>query len=113
MLKSSRQHHYAGRWRRSLHDFINRSDNQYPGYSELILGRCEPDDPGCLAEPVEQISRAATRAAALTRQLLAFGSRQPSEQKDIVLNEVVGGVEKMLRRLIGVSDVDLNSVSRS
>jgi len=85
------------------HDFNNLL-TIISGYSELILGRCEPDDPVC--EPVEQISRAATRAAALTRQLLAFGSRQPSEQKDIVLNDVVGGVEKMLRRLIG-ADVDL------
>jgi two-component system, cell cycle sensor histidine kinase and response regulator CckA len=85
------------------HDFNNLL-TIISGYSELILGRCEPDDPVC--EPVEQISRAATRAAALTRQLLAFGSRQPSEQKDVVLNDVVGGVEKMLRRLIG-ADVDL------
>ena len=85
------------------HDFNNLL-TIISGYSELILGRCEPDDPVC--DPVEQISRAATRAAALTRQLLAFGSRQPSEQKDIVLNDVVGGVEKMLRRLIG-ADVDL------
>jgi two-component system cell cycle sensor histidine kinase/response regulator CckA len=85
------------------HDFNNLL-TIISGYSELILGRCDPDDPVC--EPVEQISRAATRAAALTRQLLAFGSRQPSEQKDIVLNDVVGGVEKMLRRLIG-ADVDL------
>lgn len=85
------------------HDFNNLL-TIISGYSELILGRCHPEDPVC--EPVEQISRAATRAAALTRQLLAFGSRQPSEQKDIVLNDVVGGVEKMLRRLIG-ADVDL------
>ena len=85
------------------HDFNNLL-TIISGYSELILGRCAPDDLVC--EPVEQISRAATRAAALTRQLLAFGSRQPSEQKDIVLNDVVGGVEKMLRRLIG-ADVDL------
>jgi PAS domain S-box-containing protein len=85
------------------HDFNNLL-TIISGYSELILGRCDPDDPVC--EPVEQISRAAARAAALTRQLLAFGSRQASEQKDIVLNDVVSNVEKMLRRLIG-EDVDL------
>jgi len=85
------------------HDFNNLL-TIISGYSELILGRCSPDDPVC--EPVEQISRAAARAAALTRQLLAFGSRQASEQKDVALNDVVGNVEKMLRRLIG-ADVDL------
>jgi two-component system cell cycle sensor histidine kinase/response regulator CckA len=85
------------------HDFNNLL-TIISGYSELILGRCDPNDPVC--EPVEQISRAAARAAALTRQLLAFGSRQPSEQKDMQLNDVVSNVEKMLRRLIG-EDVDL------
>jgi len=85
------------------HDFNNLL-TIISGYSELILGRCDPNDP--VVEPVEQISRAAARAAALTRQLLAFGSRQASEQKDIRLNDVVANVEKMLRRLIG-EDVDL------
>jgi PAS domain S-box-containing protein len=85
------------------HDFNNLL-TIISGYSELILGRVDPNDPVC--EPVEQISRAATRAAALTRQLLAFSRRQPSEQKDVVLNDIVGHVEKMLRRLIG-ADVDL------
>jgi PAS domain S-box-containing protein len=85
------------------HDFNNLL-TIISGYSELILGRCDPNDPVC--EPVEQISRAAARAAAMTRQLLAFGSRQASEQKDVVLNDVVSNIEKMLRRLIG-EDVDL------
>jgi PAS domain S-box-containing protein len=85
------------------HDFNNLL-TIISGYSELILGRCDPNDP--VVEPVEQISRAAARAAALTRQLLAFGSRQASEQKDVQLNDVVRNVEKMLRRLIG-ADVDL------
>ncbi len=85
------------------HDFNNLL-TIISGYSELILARSEPNNP--VVEPVEQISRAAARAAALTRQLLAFGSRQASEQKDIVLNDVVGNIEKMLRRLIG-EDVNL------
>ena len=85
------------------HDFNNLL-TIISGYSELILGRCDSEDP--VREPVEQISRAAARAGALTRQLLAFGSRQASEQKDVSLNDVVGGVEKMLRRLIG-EDVEL------
>ena len=86
------------------HDFNNLL-TIISGYSELILSRVQPNDPVC--EPVEQISRAATRAAALTRQLLAFSSRQPSEQRDVVLNDIVLNVQKMLRRLIG-EDVSLD-----
>ena len=85
------------------HDFNNLL-TIISGYAEVILGRSDPNDPVC--EPVEQISRAAARAAALTRQLLAFGSRQASGQRDVVLNDVVHGVEKMLHRLVG-ADVDL------
>jgi PAS domain S-box-containing protein len=86
------------------HDFNNLL-TIISGYSELILGRCDPNDP--VVEPVEQISRAAARAAALTRQLLSFASRQASEQKDVHLNDVVTNIEKMLRRLIG-EDVQLS-----
>jgi len=86
------------------HDFNNLL-TIISGYSELILGRCDPNDP--VVEPVEQISRAAARAAALTRQLLSFASRQASEQKDVHLNDVVANIEKMLRRLIG-EDVQLS-----
>ena len=85
------------------HDFNNLL-TIISGYSELILGRCDPNDP--VVEYVEQIARASTRAAALTRQLLAFSRRQSTEQKDIVLNDIVTNVEKMLRRLIG-ADVEL------
>ncbi len=85
------------------HDFNNLL-TIISGYSELILSRVDPNDPVC--EPVEQISRAAARAAALTRQLLAFGRRQPTEQTDVVVNDVVGNIETMLRRLIG-EDVEL------
>jgi PAS domain S-box-containing protein len=86
------------------HDFNNLL-TIISGYSELILGRCDPNDP--VVEPVEQISRAAARAAALTRQLLSFASRQATELKDVHLNDVVSNIEKMLRRLIG-EDVQLS-----
>jgi PAS domain S-box-containing protein len=50
---------------------------------------------------VEQISVAADRAATLTRQLLTFSRRNAGEPRTIVLNEVVRGMESMVRRLIG------------
>src|SRR5688572_23313465 len=50
---------------------------------------------------LEEIRRAADRAVLLTRQLLAFSRRQVLEPKIIHLNDVVGDMENMLRRLIG------------
>jgi signal transduction histidine kinase/CheY-like chemotaxis protein len=50
---------------------------------------------------VGQIQRAAERAAALTRQLLAFARREVVRPRVIDLNEVIAGVEEMLRRTIG------------
>src|SRR5205085_5927074 len=50
---------------------------------------------------VEEIERAGERAAALTRQLLAFSRKQVLEMKVVDLNEVVGDMQRMLHRLIG------------
>jgi PAS domain S-box-containing protein len=52
-------------------------------------------------EYLAEIKRSTERSAALTRQLLAFASRQAVNPKVIDLNETVAGTLKMLRRLIG------------
>jgi PAS domain S-box-containing protein len=54
----------------------------------------------------QEIIAAAERAAALTRQLLAFSRHQTLQPKLVDLNGTVLGLERMLRRLIG-EDVDL------
>jgi CheY-like chemotaxis protein len=50
---------------------------------------------------VEQIRKAAERAATLTRQLLAFGRREVVRPRPLDLNEVVGEIEHLIRRTVG------------
>jgi PAS domain S-box-containing protein len=69
------------------------------GHGELLLGALRPADP--LAEHVREIRKAADRAAALTRQMLAFGSKQQAAASPLDLNTVVAGMEKLLTRLLG------------
>jgi PAS domain S-box-containing protein len=57
---------------------------------------------------VEEIARAAERAASLTRQLLTFSRKQVIQPQILDLARVVTGVEPMLRRLIG-EDVDFET----
>src|SRR5262249_23741667 len=49
---------------------------------------------------LEEIRRAAEHAAALTRQLLAFGRRQILQPRNLELNDLIREVERMLRRLL-------------
>jgi len=67
--------------------------------ADMLAGRLPEGD--ARREDVDEISKAAQSAAALTRQLLAFSRRQVLEPRVISLNGVVTGIEKMLRRLIG------------
>jgi signal transduction histidine kinase/ActR/RegA family two-component response regulator len=80
------------------HDFNNLLTTIL-GYSHLILGQMEPHDPQRL--DVEEIRKAGDRAAALTKQLLAFSRKQVIEPKVLEVNAVVANMEKMLCRLIG------------
>jgi PAS domain S-box-containing protein len=74
------------------------------GYADLVLGRLRAGDAG--REQLEQIRKAADSAAAVTGQLLAFSRRQVLQPRTLNLNAIVGGLDRMLRRLIG-EDVEL------
>ena len=50
---------------------------------------------------IDQVIRAAERATALTQQLLTFSRRQIAEIRILDLNDVLTGLETLLRRLIG------------
>ena len=80
------------------HDFNNLL-TVIISYSQLLLSELEPDAPTRVY--VEETRNAADRAAALTRQLLTFSRKQILQPKPVRLNDVVGGTETLLRRLIG------------
>jgi len=72
--------------------------------TELMLRQITPESP--LSKPLLQVSNAADRAAALTRQMLAFGRQQLMQTRIINLNVVVSETLQMLRRVIG-EDIQL------
>lgn len=80
------------------HDFNNLL-TIIMGYSEILL-----EDTVAYSTQknyMEGIFNAGERAAALTRQLLAFSRKQLLNPQTLNLNDIVTSVEKMLRRLIG------------
>ena len=64
-----------------------------------MLAQTTPDNP--LSKPLLQVSNAADRAAALTRQMLALGRQQIMQVRVINVNSVVSETSHMLRRIIG------------
>jgi PAS domain S-box-containing protein len=86
------------------HDF-NNVLTSILGYTDLLLAELPP---GPAHEDLGEIRNAATRAAGLTRQLLAFSRRQVLQPSVLNPNDIVRSLEKMLRRLIG-EDVELRT----
>jgi two-component system, cell cycle sensor histidine kinase and response regulator CckA len=66
---------------------------------EMMVSDLRPGDP--MRADAEQIVSAGERARALTRQLLAFSRQQVLEPRVLDLNQIVKGVETILRRLVG------------
>lgn len=88
------------------HDFNNLL-SVINSYSEFALEGLRPGDP--VRDDIAEILAAGQRAAELTRQLLAFSRKQVLRPAVLNLNDVVRGMEGMLRRLIG-EDVVLQTV---
>jgi len=87
------------------HDFNNML-TVISGYCGLLSLRvaANPD----LLRHVEQVQKAAERAAGLTRQLLAFSRRQVLQPRVLDINQVLHNMEGMLHRLIG-EDIELQT----
>jgi two-component system, cell cycle sensor histidine kinase and response regulator CckA len=88
------------------HDFNNML-GVILGYSELAESALGQEHPAY--GKVEQIRKAAQRAAGLTRQLLAFSRQQVLKPAVLNLNALVNNISKMLVRLVG-EDVTLHFV---
>jgi two-component system cell cycle sensor histidine kinase/response regulator CckA len=89
------------------HDFNNLLTVIH-GYTEILTGSLDESD--ARRSDVEEISRAAHRAAALTRQLLAFSRKQILAPRVFLLGDVVRELTPMLRRLIGET-IDLKTIT--
>ncbi len=70
-------------------------------HSQLLLEEFPEGNPH--REGVEEIRKAVGLAASLTKQLLAFSRKQKLTPQVLDLNAIVGGMEKLLQRLIGVN----------
>jgi len=80
------------------HDFNNLL-TAIRGNAELMSHRVRKDP--AMASEVDEILHAADRAASLTRQLLAFSRKQVLQPVALDLNEIISGVSRMARRIIG------------
>ena len=80
------------------HDF-NNALTPIMTISGALQSDLNPEHP--VYEDIVEIKESAERCVGLTRQLLAFGRRQPLDMRVLNLNDVVANMEKMLSRVIG------------
>ena len=79
------------------HDF-NNILMSIMGAADLLLMQLPSGDSA--REEATEIKQSVDRGAGLTRQLLAFSRRQATRPRLFALGEIVGGMDRMLRRLI-------------
>jgi len=84
------------------HDFNNLL-TVITGYGQMMMDALPRGEE---QEDLQEILRAADRASALTKQLLAFSRQQIVQPKVIDLNLLVADMDKMLRRLMG-EDIEI------
>ncbi|MFN7951401.1 MAG: ATP-binding protein [bacterium] len=105
-LRQSQKMEAVGRLAGGIaHDFNNLL-TVIRGQTELLLRRLRVDEPN--HRYATQALKAADRAAALTRQLLAFGRSPIGQVRVVDLNLVIVDMVEMLRRLVR-SDVELTT----
>ena len=98
-LRQAQKMEAIGRLAGGIAHDINNALTAIAGYAELALGEVAADHPA--RADVEEIRRAAERAGAVTRQLLAFSRKQIIEPRLFNLNDTVASIARLLSRLVG------------
>jgi PAS domain S-box-containing protein len=89
------------------HDFNNML-SVVLSYCDIML--VDAGGTSALHENLVEVRKAAQRAAELTRQLLTFSRQRMLEPRVVDLNDVIRGLDKMTRRLIG-EDIEIRLVT--
>ena len=88
------------------HDFNNLL-TVITGYCQMLLEDAPPQGP--LEGDLKQVLKAADRATALTKQLLAFSRKQIVQPRVVDLYQLIRDMDHLLKRLIGET-VDMEIV---
>ena len=86
------------------HDFNNLLGviSSYAGFVAEVLEKEAPSrDWETARSDIEQVQRAAERAAELTHQLLSFARREVVQPRVLSFNDVVAGIKQLLLRTLG------------
>jgi two-component system cell cycle sensor histidine kinase/response regulator CckA len=102
-LRRAERMQAAGRLAGGVAHEVNNMMTGVIGFSEFLLRSLEAQDPR--RAEVAEIIKAGTRAADVTRQLLAFTRQQFLRPEVLPVNGVVHDLEKMLRRVLGEDHV--------
>jgi two-component system, cell cycle sensor histidine kinase and response regulator CckA len=98
-LRRAERMQAAGKLAGGVAHEVNNMMTGVIGFSEFLLRSLEPGDPR--RADVDEVIKAGTRAADVTRQLLAFTRQQFLRPQVVQINTVVAEMEKMLRRSLG------------
>jgi len=102
-LRRAERMQAAGRLAGGVAHEVNNMMTGVIGFSEFLLRSLDTADPR--RTEVDEIIKAGTRAADVTRQLLAFTRQQFLRPETLRVNTVVQELEKMLRRVLGEDHV--------
>ncbi len=85
------------------HDFNNLLAviSNYAAFAAEEVAKAPEGEWQSVREDIQEIERAAERAAGLTRQLLAFARRDVIQPRALSLNDVIEDVEQLLIRTLG------------